>query len=211
MKKLATTVRTLFTVSIITIAATACGSGNDKDAKDSTATKVMPKTEKVNDKGFAATTNIRFVDDTLLMQKYEFAKITLEECQKIALDLQNYQNSLGRQLQQKQEAIQKKLQSNGYLSEASYKADVDELAKFDQSCSAQYAKRAQADNKKIEDKTMALKNAIDNFIARYNQTHKFDAILYKSAALYYNPQLDITEDIAAGLNAEYKAAAESKK
>lgn len=213
MKTLAKSVKILLATGIFMLSAISCsGNENDKAKEDSlAAAKKHPATEKIADKGFAPSSNIRYVDDTLLMQKYDFARITLEECQKIALELQNYQNSLARQLSERQAAIQQKIQTNSYLSEASYKADMTELQKFDQSCQAQYAKRAQSDNDKIEKKTLALRNAIDNFIARYNQTHTYDAILYKSAGLYFNPQLDITEEIATLMNNEYKAAKEPAK
>lgn len=210
MKKLAFSVKIFATATLVAVMA-ACGSGDGKDAKDSAANaNATPATEKIKDQGFASSANFRFVDDTLLMKNYEFAKVTYEQCQKIALDLQTYQNGLAKQLQNKQAAIQQKMQSNGNLSDASYNADVAELQKLDQSLQAQYAKRAQADNDKINKLTQAVSDAIDNYIARYNKEKKYDAILSRAAGLYFNPQLDVTNEIVAGLNAEYKAAGEKK-
>lgn len=197
MKKLAIAASLL----IAAVSIVSCGSSSDeKDKNDSTKTAgVKPK-----DAGFVSQANIRYVEQDSLMHAYTFAKETAEKCTKIATDLQNYQNSLARQLQQKQNAIQQKVQSNGYLSEASYNADLQELQKLDQSLQAQYAKRAEADNKKVAELTKAVTDSVENFIIRYNKVKKYDAILYRDAGLYFNPQLDITKEVIEGLNAAYK-------
>jgi len=180
----------------------ACGNGADgKDAKDSTA--VASKSVKEKDAGFESKINIRYVDRDSLMSNYIFAVRTIEQCQKIDAELAQYQNSLERQLQGKASAVQQKLQSNGYLSEASYNADMQELQKLEQSLHAQYAKRATADGKKVEELTTAVNDSIDNFIIRYNKQHKYDAIIYRAAGLYFNPKLDITAEVVDGLNAAY--------
>ena len=57
--------------------------------------------------------------------------------------------------------------------------------------------------------TNVVNDSIRNFIADYNKDKKYDAILYYSpavgmgSALYFNPQLDITNEIVNGLNARY--------
>ena len=140
MKKLAITASLLMAA----VALGACDSTDNKDNKKegeaATAGSARP-----SDEGFASQSNIRYVEQDSLMSAYTFAKETAEKCTQIAAELQNYQNSLARQLQQKQAAIQQKVQSNGYLSEASYNADMQELQKLDQTLQAQYAKRAEAD------------------------------------------------------------------
>lgn len=187
---------------IASMAMWSCGSSDE--AKDTKSTNDSTAAVRPSDDGFTAQTNIRYVEQDSLMSAYVFAKETAEKCTQIAAELQNYQNSLGRQLQQKQNAIQQKLQSNGYLNEADYKKDVDELQRLDQSLQAQYAKRAEADNKKVAELTKAVTDSVEHFIIRYNKEKKYDAILYRDAALYFNPQLDITDDIIKGLNAAYK-------
>lgn len=187
---------------IASMAMWSCGSSDE--AKDTKSTNDSTAAVRPSDDGFTAQTNIRYVEQDSLMSAYVFAKETAEKCTQIAAELQNYQNSLGRQLQQKQNAIQQKLQSNGYLNEADYKKDVEELQRLDQSLQAQYAKRAEADNKKVAELTKAVTDSVEHFIIRYNKEKKYDAILYRDAALYFNPQLDITDDIIKGLNAAYK-------
>jgi Skp family chaperone for outer membrane proteins len=48
-----------------------------------------------------------------------------------------------------------------------------------------------------------------NYVEEYNKTRGYDAILLREAGVYFNPALDITDEIVAGLNARYTAA--SKK
>jgi outer membrane protein len=102
------------------------------------------------------------------------------------------------------------LQSNGYLSEASYKADVEEINKLDQASSAQYQRRAAADEQRVYDLNKALADAIDQYIIEYNKEHHYDAILHKEVGLYFNPALDITGELVKGLNEAYKAKKSDK-
>jgi outer membrane protein len=52
----------------------------------------------------------------------------------------------------------------------------------------------------------ALHDSIQNFLASYNKTHKYDYILSKSGdnILLANPKMNITEDVIKGLNKRYK-------
>lgn len=216
MKKLAISAKLFISAFIFAgLTLTACGSGDSKDKNDSTKAAATPKTEKVSDPGFASSANFRYIDDSTLMNNYEFAKVTMEQCQKIAHDLETYQNSIGRQIQNREAEIAKKAQSNGYLTEASYKADLQEYQRFRQNLEAQFAKRAQADNEKIARLSKDLKDAIDNFIVRYNKEKKYDAIFHRwvdgangptQIDFYFNPQLDITDEVVRLLNEEYKAS-----
>jgi outer membrane protein len=49
----------------------------------------------------------------------------------------------------------------------------------------------------------AVNDSIKAFIAEYNKTRGYDAILIKNATLYINPALDITDEVVEGLNARY--------
>ena len=58
-----------------------------------------------------------------------------------------------------------------------------------------------------------LQDSINSFVIDYNKEKKYDAILYKAAGVYFNPSLDITNDVIEGLNARYNKVApkEEKK
>jgi Skp family chaperone for outer membrane proteins len=200
MKKIAMAAKMLLVV--LAAGLVSCGNG-EKTSTDNDSAKNVSGT-KLGD-AYETTINIRYVDMDSLYKHYEFAVEQQAKVQQIAVELQQYQNQLARNLQTKQSAVQQKLQNNGYLSEASYKADVEELNKLDQSSSAQYSRRAQVDEQRVYELNKALSDAIDEYIIEYNKEHHYDAILHKEVGLYFNPALDITGELVAGLNAAYKA------
>lgn len=98
---------------------------------------------------------------------------------------------------------QKKMQNNQYKSESAYKADMQKGQKMVteyQNLEEKLTKEYQAEN---ATRSKALQETILTFIDEYNAIHKYDAILYKSAGLVFNPALDITDDIIIGLNQRY--------
>lgn len=188
-------------LGVATAATTSCGNG-DADAK-SDSTKNVQGTQMGD--AYATNINIRYVDKDSLLAHYDFCIDNEKIVAQIDLELQQYQNQLARNLQSKQNAIQQKAQSNGYLTEASYKADVEEFQKLNQVSEAQMSRRAQADQQRVFELKKAYIDAIEAYIVEFNKKYKYDAILFKEAGLYFNPALDITKDVLTGLNAEYKA------
>ena len=55
---------------------------------------------------------------------------------------------------------------------------------------------------------MQLTDSIESFIKEYNAKKHYDAILYKAAGVYFNPDLDITDEVIKGLNARYNHVSE---
>ena len=53
-------------------------------------------------------------------------------------------------------------------------------------------------------------DSLNNFLAEYNKTRHYDAILLFAPGELFNPALDITNDIIEGLNAKYKKANPTK-
>lgn len=200
MKKLTFAARLLL-IAISTVCLAACGSGDKNDAPDSV------KNVKAAQQGEAFTiqTNIRYIDMDTLMMHYDYAIDQDKVIQQIQTELQQFQNQLGNNLQSRQAAIQQKAQSNGYLSEASYNADMQALAKLNQQSEAQFGARYESDMKRVADISNAVLKSIDDYIIEYNKDKKYDAILRKGAGVYFNPALDITNEIVNGLNAKYKA------
>lgn len=196
----------LLLAASFTTVVTACGDGDKKGADSSLNVKGTQQGE-----AFATSINIRYVDMDSLLKHYDYCLDQEAKVNQIEMELQQYQNQLGRNLQVKQAAIQQKLQSNGYLTEASYKADVEEYNKADQAASAQLNRRMQIDQQRVIDLKQAYIKEIQDFIVEYNATHKYDAILHKDAGLYFNPALDITGEVLDGLNKRYKATKDAQK
>ena len=206
MKKLAYAASALLVAGMAMASFSACGDGNDAEKADSTKKEV-----KGEQKGTAyeAKTNIRYVDRDTLLAHYDYAIEQNKVLEQMDLDLQAFQTQLARNLQNKQAAMQQKMNSNAY-TEATYKSDMEELQRLDQSSQAQYQQRALAETQRAADITKAVRDKVDAYIVKYNDAHHYDAILYKDAGLYFNPALDITGEIVKGLNAEFKAESAKK-
>lgn len=203
MKKLIYSVVAILTLGAASTLASCGGSEkeNANEANDSTVT-TPGDTTKVQLKGFESSLNIRYVDVDSLMEKYTYAKKQMEQLQVKERELQQLQNNLTAQIQKKQNEIQQKANSNGYLSQQSYEQDMKELQQQAQNAESQYTKKAQALANELTQIQQNIIKAIDNYIAKYNEEKKYDAILRKEAGLYFNPSLDITNEIAAGLNSQ---------
>lgn len=102
------------------------------------------------------------------------------------------------------------MQSNGYLSEASYNADMQDLNRKQQQAETYLGNlQARAQQEALRQQQEFL-DSINNFLVHYNRDKHYDAILLYSPGQYFNPALDITADVIAGLNARYKKAAPAK-
>jgi outer membrane protein len=99
--------------------------------------------------------------------------------------------------------MQKKMQNNGYLSEASYKQDQDKIASMQNSAQRDAANLQNNFQNAAMKAQQTVNDSIEAFIKEYNAKRGYDAILFKAATLYINPELDITDEVVEGLNARY--------
>lgn len=187
--------------------ATAC---SDK-ATSTDATETQPtKTAKVEGESFIPTTNIRYYNMDSVMANYELVKTFNEANLRTMTELQNAQRSREGELNRMAASIQQKMQNNGYLSEASYNADMNELNKKQQAAQnylGSLQARAQEEALRQQEEFI---DSVNSFLAEYNKTRHYDAILLFAPGELFNPQLDITNDIIEGLNARYKKANPAK-
>ena len=177
---------------------------------DADAEKTEKKTVKVESESFEPTTNIRYYNMDSVMANYELVKTFNEANLRTMTELQNAQRSREGELNRLAASIQQKMQNNGYLSEASYNADVAELNKKQQAAQnylGSLQQRAQEDALRQQEEFI---DSLNNFLAEYNKTRHYDAILLYAPGELFNPALDITNDIIEGLNAKYKKANPAK-
>ena len=145
---------------------------------------------------------IAYVDTDTLIAKYQYA-IDLEA------QLREYTDQQKRYGQQQIDAFQADYQN--YLQtgstmtltqqqqkEAELKARAEKMQTLEQDLMAKIAEKQATETAKIM-------NAIYAFVREYNVANQqFDIVLTKSASLYANPGMDITNEIVDGLNEEYK-------
>lgn len=155
----------------------------------------------------SAQLNIRYVDMDSIAARYNLAR-DLQEAQLRAYSRLNAaQQQKSGEIQKAAGEIQQKLNNNGYLSEVSYNSDMQRVNKMQQDAEGYLNNLQRSQEQELAQLAMQMQDSINSFIKDYNATRGYDAILIKSSGLYFNPALDITEEIIAGLNARYTKVA----
>lgn len=187
---------------------TACGKGDKDDKKEDSLKNVAGA--HLGD-GHQTTSNIRYIDVDTLVKYCKFIETNLTQRQEIQYNLDQRGSQYESDLQKKAAVIQQKAQNNGYLSEASFRADEQELYKAQQSARVKMNELAKEADNSVNKLTKQLNEELQAYIVEYNKDKKYDAILYYSSSfpggsgLYFNPALDITKEVIDGLNARYYA------
>ncbi|MDE6114937.1 OmpH family outer membrane protein [Barnesiella sp. WM24] len=197
MKKLALCAKSL--MLMMAFVAISC---TNNDASSSAA----PAKESTADK--VTSINIRYIDADSIAAHYNLAKDFKEAQIRSFSKIDNAQRTRGAELQKLGNSIQQKMNSNGYLSQESYKADVDNFNKKQSDAENYIASLQREAEQEMIQQQMQLTDSIESFIKDYNAKKHYDAILYKAAGVYFNPDLDITEEVIKGLNARYNKVSE---
>ena len=181
---------------------TACG---NKTESGSSVSNDAPATEAKAD----AQVNIRYIDEDSITLNYNLAKDFREASIRAYSKLESARNSRAQEIQRFGSQIEEKMRANGYLSEASYNADVNKFNKMQQDAQNVLASLEQTTQQELARQQQQLNDSIVSFINDYNKNKGYDAILFKSAGVYFNPSLDITKEVIEGLNARYNKVSDS--
>lgn len=173
-------------------------SGSGESAKAPAAAKTTKNTDA------SKLPNYRYVDVDTVLAQYNLSKEYNES-------MLNMQNSLESTLRQKDNNLQgmaakmqEKYKNNGFSSQAEVEQAQKSLANA-QSQAQQEASQLQSNyEKQVMQMQKNVRDSIIQYIKIYNEKYGYDAIYMKDAALYINPDLDITADIVKGLNERYK-------
>ena len=204
--------KTAFAVAAVALALSAAscsGSDSKNEKKDADAAKKT--TAKVDSDKFDPTTNIRYYNMDSVMSNYEMVKTFNEVNLRTMTELQNAETSRSNELQRLASNIQQKMQNNGYLSEASYNADMAEYNQKQQQAQNYLGSLQMKAQEEAARQQQVFLDSINSFLATYNKAHHYDAIIVYSPGDYFNPALDITQEIVDGLNAAYKKSAKADK
>ena len=147
--------------------------------------------------------NYRYIDLDSVLSNYNLAKDYNEEMLRMQTNLESEAKRHQNSLQSFAASVENKRANNGYLSEASFNADMQQYN--DMQNKAQRAVATLQNNFEtaalVAQKTV--NDSIEAFIRDYNIEKGYDAIFFKAAALYLNPALDITQEVIEGLNNRY--------
>ncbi|MDE6395528.1 MAG: OmpH family outer membrane protein [Duncaniella sp.] len=207
MKKLAMSASSLL-LAIMGVSVTSCG--GDSATNKSAPTPVDAAAAATDGETAAAIINIRYIDGDSVLTHYQLAKDFQEATMRAVQRLDNARNSKGMEIQKFAASIEQKARSNGYLTEASYNADMQKLQKMQQDAENYLAGLSRNADNELAQQQIELNDSIEKFIKEFNATKGYDAILYKNAGVFFNPALDITNEVIEGLNARYTKPADKK-
>lgn len=176
------------------------------------------KTAGANDKAAASdstkggvTLNIRYIDADSVSANYNLAKDFKEAALRTYSKIESAQNSRAAEIQHLGQKIEQNMRSNYYVGkESEYEADVRRLNKMQQDAEAYMANLQRTSQQEMAQQQVELNDSLESFLKEYNKTKGYDAILFKAAGAYFNPALDITKEVTAGLNARYNKVEKKK-
>lgn len=154
-----------------------------------------------------ASLAIRYVDTDSIMANYNLAKDVTEALQRLESKFQSAQRTRYNEIQQLGAQIEDKMKSNKYTSESEYNADMARAQKKQQEVQnyLENLQRTSAlEGKQLEDQ---LNDSIRAYLKIFSEQNGYDAVLLKNAGLYFNPALDVTEEVVKGLNGRYNKVA----
>jgi outer membrane protein len=165
----------------------------------------LPKSGKeqlTDTKGRIAYVNI----DTLEAQ-YEYLKNKKADFEERKKGMGSELERSQKQFEQDYISAERKAQA-GTMTQAEYETTAKRLQQMKQSLEAREAALTEKLLKEQDEFNKDLQSRLDKFLAEYNKDKNFDYILSYSKALglimLANDQLDITEDVVAGMNEQYK-------
>jgi len=171
-----------------------------------TGSKPVGATAK-SDETVAVDGSVVYIQIDSLVQAYDMfhdLKLELEKkAEKIRKDLDNKGKAFEFKVKDFEEKVQKGLITRSQAEQQQAQLQQEQVNL------QQYAQKVQ--NEMSEEEAVMFRrifDAIQTFLAEYNQVHNYSLILSTSgstnAVLQGSPSLDITKDVLNGLNAKYK-------
>lgn len=146
---------------------------------------------------------IRYIDEDSLLAQYNLAKDINEAMLRRSNQFDSEQQRRARDIQKLAGDIENKYKSNGYLTQESFNADQNKLAKM-QSDAENYLARLQRDiQSEMLQNQIQLNDSINNFLKAYCKEKGFDAVLRKTATFYMDSKYEVTSEVVEGLNKRY--------
>lgn len=192
----------VFAVAMMSMAMTSC---------NQQAPKVDEKSQTAN--GAAASElKIAFVEVDSIMTQYKFCKERSLELQKKSQNIENTLKTKGQNLQAAVNKFQQDIQNNKYTQQQAEAVQAG-LQKQDADLRALQQRLAEEFQSETEKFNVALRDSLQNFLKAYNKDKKYSIILSKVGdnILYADKAYDITNEIIAGLNKNYKPATAKKE
>ena len=159
---------------------------------------------------------IAYIEVDSLMSQYKFCQEYTAVLQKKGNNARNTIAQKGKQLQAAAANFQQKLQNNGFTSREQAESVQAALQRQDQDLQELQGRLGAELDAETAKYNKALHDSLQNFLADYNKSKKYDLIISKAGdnILLANAKYDITMEVVNGLNKRYKSTlskSESKK
>lgn len=199
------TITRVFVAAALLGSVYACSNDSKKEAPKAGSDTAAIKSNAKPGVGFAPTTNIRYIDADSIMRGYKLADTINGEINRIQNEMARMQQNAENRLQQLQQNIQQKAQSNRYISEndPEYIKDMKAAQAESQKLQQSMAVAEKRNNMLLATLQQALADSLNNFLVDYNTKYHYDAILYKASGAYFNPSLEITQEVLEGMNKRF--------
>ncbi|MBQ9670680.1 MAG: OmpH family outer membrane protein [Prevotella sp.] len=187
------------TVAVATMSAFIMSSCNKQDAK---MDEKSPKTETKSEM------KIAYIEIDSIMTQYNFCKDYSKILEQKGQNIQKTIAQKGQALQSAAVKFQQDIQANKYTREQA-EAVQGNLQKQDNDLQMLQQRLGNEFQTETDKYNKALRDSIQNFLAKYNKDKKYTFILSKVGdnMLYADKSCDITEEVIAGLNKAYKGTA----
>lgn len=148
--------------------------------------------------------NYRFIDSDTIMLKYNLSIDFNEQMIRLQNNLADEERRQRNAIQSRANALQTKMNA------AQTQSDIDALKSEYESIQNQQAQAEQKltqmgmdIEKTLADNAKTVMDSLSNFLNDYAAQRGYDAVFIKNCAPYYNPALDVTNEVVEGLNARY--------
>ena len=179
---------------------------NSRASQNQQATPSENVTDSTGVRPSVLAAYIRYVDTQRILSEYTLAREVAKTDSAAQIQLAALQNQLGNNLSSRAQQIQEKYQRGGYINESAYQADVASYNKAQQDAENRIAQRQRDYATDMMNKQVELHDSIKSVVDAICRKQNLDAILSDQAGLYFNPSLDITDEVIAELNRRYKTA-----
>lgn len=171
-------------------------------------------TEKnVGEHASGMTGRIAYVNIDTLEANYDYLKSKKKDFEARKKSMSNELERSQKQFQQDYISADRKLQA-GTMTKAEYESTSKRLQQMKQSLEAREAALTEKLLAEQDEFNKNLQQRLDDFLHEFNKDKHYDYILSYSKALgsimLANDQLDITEDVVAGMNKEYREEMEKE-
>ena len=155
------------------------------------------------------SSRVAYVDIDTLEANYEYFKTKKADFTKRQAAIENELQRSAQQLQNQAADFQKKVQSGGFASQAEMEPAGRKLQQMEQSLNTRRESLAAGLMKDQETFNQDIQDRLDAFLTEYVKGKDIDYVLSYSKSgsiLYADKNLDVTQEVIAGMNAAIKEA-----